>query len=1072
MNDGFAPQGPAHKASPLPIRVLILEDNPSDADLMVYALRQAGYAPDWHRVDNERDFAAALDPALDLVLSDFSLPQYSGLHALRRVRSHGLDLPFILVSGSIGEEIAVAAMHGGADDYLLKDRMARLGAAVQQAIGKRRLRQEAAKAERALQESEERFRQIAENIREVFWLADVGTGQLLYLSPVFELIWGRPRTEALGTPERWLASVHPEDRTMAQAAAAKGGTGGYDIRYRILRPDGATRWIHDRAFGVRDDAGRVYRVAGIAEDITEQRAAEQKIRGLNRVHAMLSAVNSLIVRVDDRQALFEGACRIAVEQGDFGLVWIGEFDPGRMVVTPVVVAGADDKQFVVDRPAYIGDDGDNAQGAIGRAIRERRAIVENDIEADPERGGERRKEAVRRGYRSVIALPLLADGAPVGTFAIFARPRGFFDSEETRLLVELAGNISFALEHMDRRHRVEKLSRVRAVSSRINAAIVRMREREALLQETCRIATEHGRFPFVWIGEVDREARRLRPIASAGFSREAAASVDWAASTQARGTLSEAIETGRVVVRNDLRATGPTGRLRAEALAGGCLSTVCVPLLVDGAVVALVLLAATECNFFDQDELLLLDEVSADVSFALQSIAEHEKVEYLSYYDPLTGLPNRALFIDRIGQIMRLRGAGDEPAPLAAVLLNVERFRNINETFTRHGGDDLLRQIAQRLEGVFQGKDRLARIGADGFGVLMADTADPARLAQTVEQQILGCFREPFMLEDGEVRVAAQAGIAIYPADAGSGEQLFNNAEAALKRARNSGERYIFYTGEMNGHAAKVLALETRLRKAVEEAQFVLHYQPKIEIGSGRISGLEALIRWQDPQSGLVPPGQFIPLLEETGLILDVGKWALERALADHRGWKERGCAPPRVAVNVSAIQLRRRDFVGFVLDAAHKDGNEPQGLELEITESLLMHDVQASIRTLTRLREMQIHIAMDDFGTGYSSLSYIARLPLSSVKIDRSFVSAMHSSPQDMSIVSTIVALARSLDLKVVAEGVETREQFEALEAIGCDEAQGFLFSRPVPAEAIETMLRNGPFDCTMRNAASNPPR
>jgi len=1070
MNDRPAADGAKRDAPPVPIRVLILEDNLSDAELMVYALRHAGYAPDWVHVDSEREFHASVHAGLDLILSDFSLPQYSGLNALRHVRGLGLDVPFILVSGSIGEEIAVAAMHGGADDYLLKDRMARLGAAVEQAIGKRRLRHEAALAGQALLESEARFRQITDNIRDVFWLKDIEQGSLLYVSPAFELIWGRPASTMSGSPQTWLATVHPEDRAEVEKAAfGSDALGGFDIQYRILRPDGAVRWIHDRAFGVRNDAGIVYRVAGVAEDVTEQKAAELKIRGLNRVHAMLSAVNSLIVRVEDKRALFEGACRITVELGDFGLAWIGEFDLASMTVHPLVVTGVDDKRFIMDRPAYIGPGGPNPEGAIARAVHERRAIVDNDIAAHPARGGERRREAIRRGYRSLIALPLLVDGAPVGTFGIFAKTRDFFDSEETRLLAELASNISFALEHMGRRHKIDKLSRVRAVSSRINAAIVRIREREALLQETCRIATEHGQFPFVWIGEANHETMALRPVASAGFSREAVASVDWTTALRANGTLAEALRTGRTVVRNDLRATAATGRLREEAIAGGCLSTVSVPLLVDGAVVGLILLGACELNFFDQDELMLLDEVSADVSFALQTIGEHERIEYLSYYDPLTGLPNRALFIDRVGQRMRDRGEADDGA-LAAVLLNVERFRNINETFTRHGGDRILRQIAQRLEAAFGGKDHLARIGADGFGVMLAGAADPAQLAQVLETQVLGCFREPFLLEADEVRVAAQAGIAIHPADAVSSETLFSNAEAALKRARASGERYLFYTADMNAHAANVLTLETRLRKAVEEQQFVLHYQPKIELGSGRISGLEALIRWQDPQSGLVAPGQFIPLLEETGLILDVGKWALAQALADHRLWASRGCAPPRVAVNVSAIQLRRHDFVEFVFDAVQKDGNRPESLELEITETLLMHDVQASVRTLSRLRDMQIHIAMDDFGTGYSSLNYIARLPLSSVKIDRSFVNAMRASPQDKSIVSTIVALARSLDLIVVAEGVETREELDALRAMGCHEAQGFLFSRPVPAADIEHLLRNDAGDSIMRNPAATP--
>jgi diguanylate cyclase (GGDEF)-like protein len=493
---------------------------------------------------------------------------------------------------------------------------------------------------------------------------------------------------------------------------------------------------------------------------------------------------------------------------------------------------------------------------------------------------------------------------------------------------------------------------------------------------------------------------------------------------------------------------------------------VTLPLQVDGQVVGLMLLGATERDFFDQDELLLLDEVSADVSFALQTIVEHERVEYLSYYDPLTGLPNRALLIDRVGQTMRARK--DEDAPLALVLLNIERFRNINETFSRHGGDQLLRRIAQRLEIALGGKDHLARIGADAFGVMIPGVGDVARLAQTVEEQILGCFREPFVLDADEVRVAAQAGIASFPADADSSESLFGNAEAALKRARDHGDRYLFYTVEMNAKAAHVLTLETQLRKAVEEEQFVLHYQPKIDLATGSISGLEALLRWQHPQSGLVPPAQFIPLLEETGLILEAGRWALQRAMADHRRWSNQGLDPPRVAVNVSAIQLRRQDFVQTVFAAVQKDHGRPDCLEVEITESLLMQDIQSSIRKLSLLRDLDIHIAMDDFGTGYSSLSYLARLPISSVKIDRSFVSAMHTSPQDMSIVATIVALTRSLSIKVVAEGVETPEQHAALKDMGCNEAQGYLFSRPVPANEIAVLLRNDAVDCTLRNVGA----
>jgi EAL domain-containing protein (putative c-di-GMP-specific phosphodiesterase class I) len=316
------------------------------------------------------------------------------------------------------------------------------------------------------------------------------------------------------------------------------------------------------------------------------------------------------------------------------------------------------------------------------------------------------------------------------------------------------------------------------------------------------------------------------------------------------------------------------------------------------------------------------------------------------------------------------------------------------------------------------------------------------------------CFREPFALNGSELRVAAKTGIALYPVDGDDADALFKNAEAALKDARRSSEPYLFYAAEMNARAAQALSLETRLRKAVEEQQFVLHYQPKILLTTKSICGVEALLRWQEPGAGLVPPGHFIPLLEETRLILAVGKWALARALADHRVWMAHGLEAPRVAVNLSSIQLDRRDFTDTVMEVLEQHGDDPDVLELEITESVLMTDVQTSTSKLSNLRGLGVRIAMDDFGTGYSSLSYIARLPIDSLKIDRSFIAAMPRNAQDMAIVSAIITLAHSLNLKVVAEGVETAEQAKLLTLLKCNEAQGFLYSKPVPASEIERIL------------------
>jgi EAL domain-containing protein (putative c-di-GMP-specific phosphodiesterase class I) len=294
----------------------------------------------------------------------------------------------------------------------------------------------------------------------------------------------------------------------------------------------------------------------------------------------------------------------------------------------------------------------------------------------------------------------------------------------------------------------------------------------------------------------------------------------------------------------------------------------------------------------------------------------------------------------------------------------------------------------------------------------------------------------------------------MFPNDGAEADVLFNNAEAALKNAKARGEKYLFYAQQMTERVAGKLSLENKLRLALDDEQFVLHYQPKVELEGRGIVGLEALIRWQSPELGLVPPMKFLPLLEETGLILPVGAWALKRATLDHRNWVEQGLKPPRVAVNVSTIQLRQRDFVG-ILEQAIMEGVAPTGLDLEITESLIMEDVQHTIEKLLEVRKLGIGIAIDDFGTGYSSLSYLARLPVSTLKIDRSFIITMLENPDATTLIQTIISMAHSLRLKVVAEGVETEEQATMLKLLRCDQMQGYLFSKPLPLEEVTALLR-----------------
>jgi diguanylate cyclase (GGDEF)-like protein len=394
----------------------------------------------------------------------------------------------------------------------------------------------------------------------------------------------------------------------------------------------------------------------------------------------------------------------------------------------------------------------------------------------------------------------------------------------------------------------------------------------------------------------------------------------------------------------------------------------------------------------------------------------------------------------------------DTSKALAALaLVDVDRFRNVNDTLDRRAGDELLKLVAQRLQLSAIGHDTVARVGANCFAVVMHDPRDAGNVALSVEQVLRDCFAKPFQLRGSDLRIAGKAGIALYPVDGEDAEALFRNAEAALKRAKASAESLLFYTPEMNTRVAEALNLESRLRTALDLDQFVLHYQPKVSQATGELTGIEALIRWNDPLNGLVPPAQFIPILEETGMIYEVGQWALLQALNDNLRWRAAKLSPVRIAVNVSPLQLRHRGFVDQVRKAVALDPLAAAGLELEITESLIMEDVNRNIISLNEIRALGVTIAIDDFGTGFSSLSYLAKLPVDTLKIDRSFVVDMTVGPEGLALVSTIISLAHALKLKVVAEGVETEEQARLLRLLNCDEMQGYLFSRPVPRDVLE---------------------
>ena len=440
-----------------------------------------------------------------------------------------------------------------------------------------------------------------------------------------------------------------------------------------------------------------------------------------------------------------------------------------------------------------------------------------------------------------------------------------------------------------------------------------------------------------------------------------------------------------------------------------------------------------------------------------------EKISHLAYYDALTELPNRSLFEDRLPQALSLARRNEQM--VAVMLLDLDRFKNINDTLGHSTGDLLLRGVAERLTGCLRASDTVARFAGDGFAVLLTQISrkqDARKIAKRTEknaleiaQNILEALKAPFSVDGHELYPTASIGISVYPDDGADPQALLRNAGAALHAVKEQGGNgYQFYTENMNARAVEQLTLESGLRRALEREEFVLYYQPQVDIIGGQILAVEALIRWQSPELGFVSPGDFIPLAENNGLIVPIGEWTLRTACAQNRAWQEEGLPPLRMSVNLSPRQFEQPNLIDTVARVLEETGLGPQYLEFELTEGSIMRNAERAIITLRKLKEMQIQIAIDDFGSGYSSLSYLKRFPIDRLKIDQSFVRDATADPTDAAIIMAIITLAQNLRLKVIAEGVETDEQLRFLRLLRCDEMQGWLFSKAIPAESLKQLL------------------
>ncbi len=447
--------------------------------------------------------------------------------------------------------------------------------------------------------------------------------------------------------------------------------------------------------------------------------------------------------------------------------------------------------------------------------------------------------------------------------------------------------------------------------------------------------------------------------------------------------------------------------------------------------------------------------VGTVVDITEQKAAERQILE-LAYYDPLTGLPNRRLLEDRVNQA--LAAAERDKGPVAMVFIDLDHFKRVNDSLGHSTGDELLRAVAGRLGQMVRKVDSLARLGGDEFilvlpGLNAADAADVAR-------RLLEVCTQPFRIADHDLTVTPSFGISLYPADGKDFETLLKNSDTAMYRAKEAGRNgFQFYSSDMNVTTLEHLMLESSLRNALANKEFTLHYQPLVALGSGRIVGVEALIRWRHPHIGMISPARFIPVAEDSGLINGIGDWVLFEVCQQAMAWQAAGIPPVTVAVNVSPVQFRQSTFVDMVAGALAFTGLDPGLLELELTERTVMHDAEVNLGTLSALHRMGVELSLDDFGTGYSSLAYLKRFPVGKLKIDQSFIRNVVADADDQAIAATIVSIGRSLRLKVLAEGVETAEQLAWLKAQNCDFAQGFHFSTALPPDEMADLLRRQPF-------------
>lgn len=855
---------------------------------------------------------------------------------------------------------------------------------------------------------------LLDTVPDLIWLKDK-EGKYLLCNPMFERFFGAKEEEIFGKSDYDFVDAEQADFFREKDRhALETRDSCINEEWITFADNGHQALMETVKTPVIDETGELVGILGIARDITERHTNEVRIQQLTHLYAALSRCNKAIVRAVTPEILFAEVCRGIVSEGGISMAWIGLIDPSTGLVRPSASYG-DTLEYLEGIEISIREDDPSGKGPTGISIRENRPYWCQDFIHDPVTAPwhERAKTA---GWKASAALPFHLYGKVIGAFMVYSVNLHAFDAESQELLVEMAMDISFAMENFDRE--------------------AKRRENEEQLIKTEKLLEEMSEAAQIGGWEFDPET------GAGSWTPETARIHDMEPDTEAtaqiglsvyRGEWLEKIQAAIGDAINEaapydleLQMTTPMGNLK-------WVRTIGIPVMEGGKVVRL----------------------RGSIQDITAQKTTEEKVHWLAHFDPLTGLPNRILLNDRLNHAIHI--AHRNQTSVALLYLDLDHFKNINDSLGHDIGDQLLIQVSQRIQSIMRESDTLSRQGGDEFIILLSGT--DAHGAVHVAEKLIETLSHPYQIGEHELSVTTSIGIALYPIDGDTLTALSQAADAAMYRAKHDGRnRYCFFAPEIQARSARNLELENALRNALNRNELEIYYQPQISVAEGKLIGAEALLRWNHPKLGMVSPDEFIPIAEESGLIVGIGEWVLRNALTQLRRWMEQGIEPFIMAVNLSAIQFRDPKLVSQVLAILEELQLPPEYLELELTERIASDNPLQAIDIMDTLHRSGIRMSIDDFGTGYSSLSYLKRFRVYKLKIDRSFIRDVTENPEDKTIVTAIISMAHSLKMVTIAEGVETHEQLDFLRENQCDEIQGYLYSRPVPSEAFEHFIHQLP--------------